>query len=1134
MAIPRIHRANPFLDEALEMLDEHLYQHQGDIKKAHSSLTATEKNFISGEMEHCILDARYYLENYHVIQTEDQGLRCLTPFWESQEIFYYEIITIQRAGKPVKLLVLKARQQGASELAAGLVFHKTVFTETCNALIVAQDPSQSDFIFSKSRTAYDYLPWWMKPEQRYDAKGRYMVFDKKDDTERQLYPGLRSQFIVEAANKMCLCPGTMVMSDRGLVPIETVVPGDILRGPTCKPIQVVGSFKRQSPKKTGTRVLAWLNGAFPIAGTDDHGIVTESGLQRLDHIKPGDHLFIPFRRIRNGGQIPLAQMSEHAFVRLKHIVSPVPNREWGFLCGLYLAEGSIGGVATSLGLSEDEMHLAERFSKACGVPLGESTRVGGSLVCRIFSSWLSSWLSQQFGTADAKHIPDWVFSCGKDFCTGLIEGALLGDGHFCKKRNDVIFVTTRPTLAVQIRELALSLRLGLGAINKSKTSWMYKGVKKFGIAYRVEFGGDAGIRVRKSLGIGTVAVKDHLRNGQKWGWTKGKDSVWVKVKSVTSCDIDVVYDVQVDSEDHLYLLPSTITHNSSVARGKTIRAAHFSELSSWGDGGILAKSIFPTMNASDELAIMESTALGRQGFFFKFWKEVERGRHEDWTPCFIPVYRTLKKYSLPFKPGYVLNPPLSKEEEAIKKKVFKKDGIMLPDEHFNWKRAMIRKFIDLTGSEWDFYGEYPSNAEEAFQGTGQSAFPRRLLHDIRDRDCTHPRWYGEIVYIGEGQGAQNKYKLHLKEAHNEDDVPEQEVEGTRLHVWEMPESDSVYYIGVDVSEGMSDDADYSCAQVIRIGAGQEPDVQVAEWRGYENPTPLGNIVTALGYMYNTAQVAVEVNGVGISTNNQLAKINEYDEVYRWKHIDRLKNSITNTIGWYTNTKTRDVIITKTREGIMEKTLVLRSAPLVEEMLDFAKEEGTSRYEGQESKDDRVFALMISYYCAHESDYGKQAAAQTPRKHAEIESWLVFDPMGRRITPDAPTKAGEKPKLGWEYDEALSFIQRKAGYSMRPLIEKNKVTWKVIDTEGKIIDEISDFDLARRMCLENKWSMRKMVNRQDFQDSDFSLIHDKEGLHQRLYDQGVPAEQITGEMLLHAQMAEGPPGEEELSEEWKNW
>lgn len=755
-----IHRANPHLNEALDMLDEHLYSCDNDIKLANERLRTWQQEFIDAEMEHCIKDARYYLENYHVIQTEDQGLRTLSPFWESQEIFYYEILTIQIAGKPVKILCLKSRQQGLSEFSAGLVFHKTIFTETCRSLIVAQDPSQSDFIFEKSRLAYDSLPWWMKPEQRYDSKGRYMVFDKKDDLERQLSPGLRSSFIVEASNKM-----------------------------------------------------------------------------------------------------------------------------------------------------------------------------------------------------------------------------------------------------------------------------------------------------------------------------------------------------------------------TSVARGKTVRAAHFSELSSWGDGGILAKSIFPTMNASDELALLESTALGRQGFFYKFWKEVEKGRHDDWTPCFIAVYRTLKKYSLPIKPGFVF--VATPEEEAVREKVYKKDGISLPDEHFNWKRAMIRKFIDLTGNEWDFYGEYPSNSTEAFQGTGISAFPRKLLHKIMERDCIDPKWIGEISYKADGRGATQKYKLEIHEHKDGETVPEQEGYGTRLHIWEMPDPEYSYYLGCDVSEGDSGSGDYSNIHVLKIGIGAEPDYQVAEWNGYENPTPLGDICTALGYMYNTAQVAVECNGVGISTNNQLFRINEYENVYRWKHIDKVTNFVSNAIGWWTNSKTRDVIITKTREAIMERTLILRSSRLVDQMMDFSKEEGSSRYEGQDTNDDRVFGLMICRYCAHESDYGKTAMARPSRRHAAVDTWVLFDPQGRKV--------GEEK----DFDKAFLWIATKAGWSMRPKTEKNKITWIVWDKDGKKVDEIDDFDLARRMCLENKYYMRQSVSKVDFQNTDYSIIHDRPGIHRDLNEQGVPPEMIQGELLLHAQIAQGPPSDEEMSDAWKN-
>ncbi len=526
------------------------------------------------------------------------------------------------------------------------------------------------------------------------------------------------------------------------------------------------------------------------------------------------------------------------------------------------------------------------------------------------------------------------------------------------------------------------------------------------------------------------------------------------------------------------------------------------------------------MNAEDELAIMESTALGRQGFFYRFWKECEKGAHDDWTPCFIPVYRTLKKYSLPIKPGYVFT--LTDEEKAVKNKVFAKDAIILPDEHFNWKRAMIRKFIDLTGSEFDFYGEYPSNSVEAFQGTGISAFPRKLLHKIMEKDCCDPKHYGEIEYVASGQGAAQKYKLFLADVKQGDKIPEQEGSGTRLHIWEKPDPEYSYYIAVDVSEGDSGSGDYSCAEVLKIGRGPEPDEQVAEWHGYINPTPLGNVVAALAYWYNSAQVAVECNGVGISTNNQLFRILEYENIYRWKHIDRIKNFVTDAMGWWTNHKTRDVIITKTREAIMERTLVLRSERLVDQMMDFSKEEGASRYEGQDTTDDRVFALMICRYCGHESDFGRDAAAQPRRRHPQVEAWVIYDPQGRI---HAETK---------DYDVAFGFIVTKAGWSMSPKVEKNKCTWTVWDNDGKKVDEIDDYDLARQMVLKNKWSMRQSVSRLDFQNTDYSPIYDRQGIEKRLHDAGIPAEQIRGELLLHAQMAQGPPADPESNEEWKDF
>src|SRR5271170_1494780 len=198
MEVPR---KDPNLQEALDLLDSRFVEAEGDPDVAYSLLTSFELNFIDEEIVECI-NFRYYAENYHIVNSKHQGFKTLYPFWDSQEIFYDKILEIQAENKPVKIICLKARQLGLSTVNEALLFHHTIFTEGCNSLVVAQDPGQADYLFEMSRFAYDSLPWWMRPESRYESKGRYIHFDRRDDLIRQTKPGLRSAIYVEAANKM--------------------------------------------------------------------------------------------------------------------------------------------------------------------------------------------------------------------------------------------------------------------------------------------------------------------------------------------------------------------------------------------------------------------------------------------------------------------------------------------------------------------------------------------------------------------------------------------------------------------------------------------------------------------------------------------------------------------------------------------------------------------------------------------------------------------------------------------------------------------------------------------------------------------------------------------------------------------
>lgn len=614
----QIQRRDPLLNEALDILDLHLEHAEGDIRKAYLGLGPTEKEFIDAEIER-IQEYRYYAENYHVIATEAEGLKTLYPFWDSQEIFYEVVFQLQSKGLPVKVLILKARQLGLSTIAESLIFHKTIITEACNTLIVAQDPTQADYLFGMSRLAYDSLPWWMKPEARYDAKGRWLVFDRKDPTERMLRPGLRSRILVEAANKM--------------------------------------------------------------------------------------------------------------------------------------------------------------------------------------------------------------------------------------------------------------------------------------------------------TGVGV---------------------------------------------------------------GKSVRASHMSELSDWRSASTLTEQLFPTMNAPDALIILESTARGRKNFWHTFWKAAVEGRLEGvWTPVFIEFFRVKKYFLLPPK-GEEFT--LTEDESAIRAKVKENTGIKISDGQLYWRRKKMAEFSALQGDPFKFYQEYPSTTwMEAFQGSGVCAFNKKRLHEILETTCCDPIYYGEAELNEISGGYRPKIKLRqlAKDKEAGLSLPPAEDYGTRLRVWELPKEGESYYIAADVAHGVQG-GNHSCGQVFKIGKGPEPDVQVAEWRGWINPTPYAYTLVALGYWYNTAQIAVECNDVGLTTSNHIFRVLNYPNVFRWKHYDKLKNFMTDFFGWYTNSKTRPMIISKFREAIDEGTLIIRSEALIDECLDFSSIDGVARFEGQEDDDDRVLAAMITNFCAHDTEWG-QMAASTPRE-----------------------------------------------------------------------------------------------------------------------------------------------------------
>lgn len=142
-------------------------------------------------MNPCI--AKDYIENCLKIKTKSG---TVVPFRlnDAQRKLYAVAKRQQDAGKPVRLIILKARQLGFSTLTEGLIFHACATRKNVNALIVAHREDATANLFRMSKLFYDELPAPVKPMLR-ASNAQELVFENpsKLRSEREARTGLRSR-----------------------------------------------------------------------------------------------------------------------------------------------------------------------------------------------------------------------------------------------------------------------------------------------------------------------------------------------------------------------------------------------------------------------------------------------------------------------------------------------------------------------------------------------------------------------------------------------------------------------------------------------------------------------------------------------------------------------------------------------------------------------------------------------------------------------------------------------------------------------------------------------------------------------------------------------------------------------------
>lgn len=107
----------------------------------------------------------------------------------------YRLIKRQRdAGRPVRVIILKARQLGFSTLVEGLLYQDTATHFGVDSLIVAHSEDSTSNLFSMSRLFYETSPPQVRPMLR-NSNARELRFENptRDPEEKKRLPGLRSR-----------------------------------------------------------------------------------------------------------------------------------------------------------------------------------------------------------------------------------------------------------------------------------------------------------------------------------------------------------------------------------------------------------------------------------------------------------------------------------------------------------------------------------------------------------------------------------------------------------------------------------------------------------------------------------------------------------------------------------------------------------------------------------------------------------------------------------------------------------------------------------------------------------------------------------------------------------------------------
>lgn len=126
------------------------------------------------------INTRKYIENY--LKIKDKNSQII-PFIlnEPQLELYNTIKELKKQHKPVRIIILKARQMGFSTLTEGILFKEVVTKHNVTAGIITHEAKATNNLFTMSKLYYDNLPEPIKPSIK-NRNAQELIFNNETNT----------------------------------------------------------------------------------------------------------------------------------------------------------------------------------------------------------------------------------------------------------------------------------------------------------------------------------------------------------------------------------------------------------------------------------------------------------------------------------------------------------------------------------------------------------------------------------------------------------------------------------------------------------------------------------------------------------------------------------------------------------------------------------------------------------------------------------------------------------------------------------------------------------------------------------------------------------------------------------------